>query len=160
MIQRFRRSFRKKKASVCINCQHSSKNCYHAQEYENIKFKDQKVQEKEKQDELLKWLDLDSKPNNAVPNNILLSRQRQLNSLQQRPHSVYNDYSNLVFQNGVSSPTPNNRQFIPPPVRQTECPISHIFVFDLNFCRKFTLLNIKLYLIEKCNCYNILPRSF
>ena len=119
MIQRFRRSFRKKKASVCINCQHSAKDCYHAQEYENIKFKngEKAVQEKEKAEELLKWLDLDSKSNNstAVPNNKLLSRQRQLNSLQQRPHSVYNEYSNLVFQNGLSTTdNTNNRQL---PVR-------------------------------------------
>ena len=110
MIQRFRRSFRKKKASVCINCQHSSKNCVHAQEYENIHFSNNKnqnnsqqksIQDKEKADELLKWLDLDSKvPNQTLPNNILLSRNRQrqqLDSLQQRPHSVYNDYSNMVF---------------------------------------------------------------
>ena len=60
-------------------------------------------QDKEKADELLKWLDLDSRPNNqTVPNNILLSRNRQrghqLDSLnQQRPHSVYNEYSNMVF---------------------------------------------------------------
>ena len=117
MIQRFRRSFRKKKASVCINCQHSAKNCYHAQEYENISFKNgqKAVQEKEKAEELLKWLDLDSKANNAaIPNNKILSRQRQLNSLQQRPHSVYNEYSNLVFQNGVSTTDSNNRQL---PVR-------------------------------------------
>ena len=110
MIQRFRRSFRKKKASVCINCQHSSKNCVHAQEYENIHFSNNKnqnnsqqksIQDKEKADELLKWLDLDSKvPNQTLPNNVLLSRNRQrqqLDSLQQRPHSVYNDYSNMVF---------------------------------------------------------------
>ena len=117
MIQRFRRSFRKKKATVCINCQHSTKNCVHAQEYENINFSNNKnnqggtqkgsqvplSQDKEKADELLKWLDLDSRPNNqTVPNNILLSRNRQrghqLDSLnQQRPHSVYNEYSNMVF---------------------------------------------------------------
>ena len=116
MIQRFRRSFRKKKATVCINCQHSTKNCVHAQEYENINFSNNKnnqggtqkgsqvplSQDKEKADELLKWLDLDSRPNNQVPNNILLSRNRQrghqLDSLnQQRPHSVYNEYSNMVF---------------------------------------------------------------
>ena len=92
MFQRIRRSFRKKKASVCINCGHSNRECYH-KEYENIKdFEQTKADQ-------LKWLDLDFQNANNVPvlpNN--LSRQRALlNRLQQRPHSVYNEneYSNL-----------------------------------------------------------------
>lgn len=93
MIQRIRRSFRKKKASVCINCGHTSRDCYH-KEYENIKDLAQSKADH------LKWLDLDHQQlnNGAVPNNILLSRQRQLLGQQQRPHSVYNEYTNLPFQ--------------------------------------------------------------
>ena len=132
MIQRFRRSFRKKKATVCINCQHSTKNCVHAQEYENINFSNNKnnqggtqkgsQEDKEKADELLKWLDLDSRPNNqTVPNNILLSRNRQrghqLDSLnQQRPHSVYNEYSNMVFGPKNTNQIADDRQLL---VRQS-----------------------------------------
>ena len=128
MIQRFRRSFRKKKATVCINCQHSTKNCVHAQEYENINFSNNKnnqggiqkgsQEDKEKADELLKWLDLDSRPNNqTVPNNILLSRNRQrghqLDSLnQQRPHSVYNEYSNMVFGPKNTNIVADDRQLL------------------------------------------------
>ena len=128
MIQRFRRSFRKKKATVCINCQHSTKNCVHAQEYENINFSNNKnnqggtqkgsQEDKEKADELLKWLDLDSRPNNqTVPNNILLSRNRQrghqLDSLnQQRPHSVYNEYSNMVFGPKNTNQIADDRQLL------------------------------------------------
>ena len=56
MFQRLRRSFRRKKASYCINCGHVAKECYH-QEYENVFFggSDNGTQ---KADEL-KWLDLD-----------------------------------------------------------------------------------------------------
>ncbi len=102
MIQRIRRSFRKKKASVCINCGHANRDCYH-KEYENIE-----NFEKAKADQL-KWLDLDNlhllqkqqqQQLQKPPNNIYLSRQRQLNNvLGQRPHSVYNEYTNLPFQN-------------------------------------------------------------
>ena len=75
-------------------------------------------QDKEKADELLKWLDLDSRPNNqTVPNNILLSRNRQrghqLDSLnQQRPHSVYNEYSNMVFGQKNTNQIVDDRQLL------------------------------------------------
>ena len=100
MIQRFRRSFRKKKASVCINCDHTTKECYH-KEYENIKefapLNNTKINDN------LKWLDLDQN----VPNNLRKSarpRNQHLNHLQsQRPRSaIYNDYSNVYFVNGVA----------------------------------------------------------
>ena len=56
MFQRLRRSFRRKKASYCINCGHVSKECYH-QEYENVFFggSDNGTQRADE----LKWLDLD-----------------------------------------------------------------------------------------------------
>ena len=56
MFQRLRRSFRRKKASYCINCGHVSKECYH-QEYENVYFggSDNGTQRADE----LKWLDLD-----------------------------------------------------------------------------------------------------
>ena len=111
MFQRIRRSFRKKKASVCINCGHSNRECYH-KEYENIKdFEQNKADQ-------LKWLDLDFQNANNVPvlpNN--LSRQRALlNRLQQRPHSVYNEneYSNLpvrFFKNKVFSQNIAEKKF-------------------------------------------------
>ena len=97
MFQRIRRSFRKKKASVCINCGHANRECYH-KEYENIK---DLAQNKADQ---LKWLDLDFQNANSVPvvpnnlNNTSISirdRQRLNGSVQQRPHSVHNEYSNL-----------------------------------------------------------------
>ena len=98
MFQRIRRSFRKKKASVCINCGHANRECYH-KEYENIK---DLAQNKADQ---LKWLDLDFQNANSVPvlpNNLNTSssisvqhRQRLSNGVQQRPHSVHNEYSNL-----------------------------------------------------------------
>ena len=54
MLQRLRRSFRRKKASYCINCGHVSKECYH-QEYENLHFgSDVGTQRADE----LKWLDL------------------------------------------------------------------------------------------------------
>lgn len=40
MLQRIRRSFRRKKASYCVNCGHVSKDCYH-KEYENVEFNHQ-----------------------------------------------------------------------------------------------------------------------
>ena len=96
MFQRIRRSFRKKKASVCINCGHANRECYH-KEYENIK---DLAQNKADQ---LKWLDLDFQNANSVPvlpnnlNNTSISVQhrQRLNGVQQRPHSVHNEYSNL-----------------------------------------------------------------
>ena len=75
-------------------------------------------QDKEKADELPKLLDLDSRPNNqTVPNNILLSRNRQrghqLDSLnQQRPHSVYNEYSNMVFVQKNTNQIVDDRQLL------------------------------------------------
>ena len=56
MFQRLRRSFRRKKASYCINCGHVSKDCYH-QEYENVFFGGPE-NGTQRADEL-KWLDLD-----------------------------------------------------------------------------------------------------
>ena len=56
MFQRLRRSFRRKKASYCINCGHVSKECYH-QEYENVFFGGSESGT-QRADEL-KWLDLD-----------------------------------------------------------------------------------------------------
>lgn len=56
MFQRLRRSFRRKKASYCINCGHVSKDCYH-QEYENVFFGGSE-NGTQRADEL-KWLDLD-----------------------------------------------------------------------------------------------------
>ena len=96
MFQRIRRSFRRKKASVCINCGHSGHECYH-KEYENIY---NVAQNKADQ---LKWLDLDFQNANSVPvvpnnlNNTSISVQhrQRLNGVQQRPHSVHNEYSNL-----------------------------------------------------------------
>ena len=83
MFQRIRRSFRKKKASHCFNCGHTSKACYH-QEYENINLNQQSKSDH------LKWLDLDS--NND------LKFQQQFTQLRQRPHSaVYNEYTNMPF---------------------------------------------------------------
>ena len=95
MFQRIRRSFRKKKASVCINCGHANRECYH-KEYENIK---DLAQTKADQ---LKWLDLDFQnannvpvlPNNLSPNlNRVSIRHKHV--LPTRPHSVYNEYSNV-----------------------------------------------------------------
>lgn len=88
MLQRIRRSFRRKKASVCINCGHADRQCYH-KEYENIN-----ILAQAKADHL-KWLDLDLE----APPKLNNSRQRPANSHleQQRPHSAYNDYSNVVF---------------------------------------------------------------
>ena len=88
MFQRIRRSFRKKKASHCINCGHTSKTCYH-QEYENID-----INAQTKSDHL-KWLDLDYK------NDLKLQQQFTKLSLgvKQRPHSVYNEYTNMPFGN-------------------------------------------------------------
>ena len=101
MFTRIRRSFRKKKDSHCFNCNHTNKECYH-KEYENISFKSGHSEKSDKNnEELLKWLDLDQI---NKPNNLRLSRQRQhLAHLkaQQRPHSVYNEYSNFVVKNGV-----------------------------------------------------------
>ena len=68
MFQRIRRSFRKKKASVCINCGHVNAQCYH-KEYENIKDLEQSKADH------LKWLDLDFQDNTSVavaPNNLKL----------------------------------------------------------------------------------------
>ena len=37
MLTKLRRSFRRKKASYCVNCGHVARPCYH-QEYENMMF--------------------------------------------------------------------------------------------------------------------------
>ena len=37
MLTKLRRSFRRKRASYCVNCGHVEKACYH-QEYENVEF--------------------------------------------------------------------------------------------------------------------------
>ena len=87
MFQRIRRSFRRKKASHCINCGHVNAQCYH-KEYENIKDLEQSKADH------LKWLDLDYQQPHVAPkpNNLVLQRVRS----QRRPHSaVFNDYSNL-----------------------------------------------------------------
>ena len=57
MFQRLRRSFRRKKASYCINCGHVSKECYH-QEYENLSYPSGGQGGTQTADDL-KWLDLD-----------------------------------------------------------------------------------------------------
>ena len=57
MFQRLRRSFRRKKASYCINCGHVSKECYH-QEYENLCYSSGGQGGTQTADDL-KWLDLD-----------------------------------------------------------------------------------------------------
>ncbi len=95
MLQRIRRSFRKKKASYCINCGHVSRECYH-KEYENVDFREtQQASDAPKTDDL-KWLDLDYRYN-VVHHNAVNRVQRQLlqdELHQQRPKSlVYtNDY--------------------------------------------------------------------
>jgi hypothetical protein len=121
MFQRIRRSFRRKKASYCINCGHVSRECYH-QEYENVDFKEtqqpntfdsketqqanmfdsketqQANNEGSKTDDL-KWLDLDYRFN-VLHHNAVNRVQRQLYQDElrvPRPHSfVYsNDYVEL-----------------------------------------------------------------
>jgi hypothetical protein len=82
MFQRLRRSFRRKKASYCINCGHVSKECYH-QEYENVSFggSDNGTQRADE----LKWLDLD------------FVKQQQ-----QQQHRICNDehiYSDVMREN-------------------------------------------------------------
>jgi hypothetical protein len=104
MFQRIRRSFRKKKASYCINCGHTTRDCYH-KEYENINDLSVNSSEAEQatKSDHLKWLDLDLMNQNQssavtrAPNNLVLSRQRNLQV--QRPHSaVYNEYTNLPIR--------------------------------------------------------------
>lgn len=65
MFQRLRRSFRRKKATYCINCGHVEKGCYH-KEYENMIFEPGTQRADE-----LKWLDLDyrSQPGALLVNN-------------------------------------------------------------------------------------------
>ncbi len=103
MLQRIRRSFRRKKASYCINCGHVSKDCYH-QEYENVDFKQEPLNNANVENHLpkaddLKWLNIDV-PLNVLHHNAVNRVQRQLyqDDLRiQRPHSlVYsNDYVEL-----------------------------------------------------------------
>ena len=99
MLQRIRRSFRKKKASYCINCGHVSRECYH-QEYENVDFKETQPASPAPKTDDLKWLDLDYRTNNVLHHNAVNRVQRQIyhDELQiQRPRSlVYtNDYVQL-----------------------------------------------------------------
>ena len=119
MFQRIRRSFRKKKASYCINCGHVSRECYH-QEYENVDFKEthqpndfkethqpnnfdcgetQQANNDVSKTDDLKWLDLDYRFN-VLHHNAVNRVQRQLYQDElrvPRPHSfVYsNDYVEL-----------------------------------------------------------------
>jgi hypothetical protein len=97
MLQRIRRSFRKKKASYCINCGHVSRECYH-QEYENVDFSETQQASAAKADDL-KWLDLDYRFT-VLQHNAVNRVQRQLMEdapRSARPRSlVYsNDYVEL-----------------------------------------------------------------
>lgn len=108
MFQRIRRSFRKKKASHCFNCGHTSKACYH-QEYENINLNQQSKSDH------LKWLDLDA--NND------LKLQQQFSQLRQRPHSVYNEYTNMPFGD-ITVIIIRRKQIFTPQIVSTKIPLS------------------------------------
>ena len=121
MLQRIRRSFRKKKASYCINCGHVSRECYH-KEYENVEFGDSQQPPNNllppKADDL-KWLDLDYRQN-VLHHNAVNRVQRQLHQDEvhlQRPKSlVYtNDYVQLpiyaIPYDQVRSPAVNEDLF-------------------------------------------------
>ena len=120
MLQRLRRSFRRKKASYCINCGHVSKECYH-QEYENLVFVSGSGTQKADD---LKWLDLDYMQQQHQRNQIqieegirLANEDRELlnnNALNSYKRRVPKHIKNTnVYRNSVHIPVYNN--YIPFP---------------------------------------------
>ena len=135
MFQRIRRSFRRKKASYCINCGHVSKECYH-QEYENVDFSQNSQTNRDHHDSVnlnapndipnnlrgpktasdqLKWLDLDYRMvlRNNVRNCSDVQRELQYQQLhfngQRRPQSSI-IYSNEYVELPIVSASANQRQ--------------------------------------------------
>ena len=138
MFQRLRRSFRRKKASYCINCGHVSKECYH-QEYENVFFggSDNGTQRADE----LKWLDLD-----------YLQQQRQqpqkcdihikrvighedtelLNNNAKNAyiqHEYHHTKSTNIYRNSTHIPIYNNYIPFPTPIAKRSNKVRHIYSF-------------------------------
>ena len=125
MFQRLRRSFRRKKASYCINCGHVSKECYH-QEYENVFFGGSE-NGTQRADEL-KWLDLDyakmyqQKSNNGMQFSVSEHQHKDIVTFSEDMEVLNNNAkntfvrreyqfvksNNLTYRNSAHIPVHNN----------------------------------------------------
>ena len=109
MLQRIRRSFRRKKASYCINCGHVSKDCYH-QEYENVDFRQEpndndfiEIDGRVPKTDDLKWLDLDLDSRLNVLHHNSINRAHQ-NSLNRAQHNAFNRVQRQLMQDELRRP--------------------------------------------------------
>ena len=103
MLQRIRRSFRRKKASYCINCGHVSKDCYH-KEYENVDFRQEQqlndndcvdIDSRVPKTDDLKWLDLDLDSRLSVLHH---------NSVNRAHHNAFNRVQRQLMQDELRRP--------------------------------------------------------
>ena len=136
MFQRLRRSFRRKKASYCINCGHVSKECYH-QEYENTLFGGSE-NGTQRADEL-KWLDLDfvkqqrhericnghDKEETWSQDMELLNNNAKNTFLRREQRHIKNN--NISYRNSTHIPIYNNYVPFPTPTAKRSNKVRHNF---------------------------------
>ena len=136
MFQRLRRSFRRKKASYCINCGHVSKECYH-QEYENVYFGGSE-NGTQRADEL-KWLDLDYLHHHqqqhqkcdihikrVIGEDTELLNNNEKNTYIKREHQNVKN-TTMVYRNSTHIPIYNNYIPFPTPIAKRSNKVRHIF---------------------------------
>ena len=167
MFQRLRRSFRRKKASYCINCGHVSKDCYH-QEYENVFFGGSE-NGTQRADEL-KWLDLDYakqqqqqqlKRCDGHNKGTNLGRAEDIEIVNNNTKNTYirrdrghlkND--NIAYRNSTHIPIYNNYVPFPTPIAKRSNKVWHHVLLSLKstinfFSPVFVVITINSY-IYKC----------
>ena len=173
MFQRLRRSFRRKKASYCINCGHVSKDCYH-QEYENVFFGGSE-NGTQRADEL-KWLDLDyakqqqqqqlkrcdghnKGTNLGRAEDIEIVNNNTKNTFIRRDRGhLKND--NITYRNSTHIPIYNNYVPFPTPIAKRSNKVWHHVLLSLKstinfFSPVFVVITINSYIYKCIYLYNM-----
>ena len=164
MFQRLRRSFRRKKASYCINCGHVSKDCYH-QEYENVFFGGSE-NGTQRADEL-KWLDLDYAKQQQQQQQLKrcdgfnkgtnLGREEDIEIVNNNTKNTYirrdrghlkND--NITYRNSTHIPIYNNYVPFPTPIAKRSNKVWHHVLPPLKSTNNFFLPVFAVMAINLC----------